>query len=98
MYKGVTAKKSDIAVQNIFDRICSMTRRDSKGKVIIMSNDVFSWSPLGDREAWSKHHNYLIKMTKAPKNLKLKTIWKNISAYLPKRGFIAFSKLPNGLF
>lgn len=56
------------------------------------------WSPLGDRDAWSQHHDYLIKMTKAPENLRLKSIWENISAYVAKRGFIASTRLNKGLF
>jgi len=63
-----------------------------------MSNDVSGWSPLGDRDAWSMYHDYLIRMTKAPGNLRLKSIWKGIGAYIAKRGFIAHSNLPKGLF
>lgn len=36
MFAGVTARKSDIVVQKIFDRICSMTRKDKPKKDIIM--------------------------------------------------------------
>lgn len=98
MYSGVTARKSDIEVQAIFDKICSFTRKDSVKRAIIMSNDVSGWSPLGDREAWSRHHDYLIGMTKAPQNLKLQDIWRNIEAYLAKRGFLASVALKKRLF
>nr|AXA52552.1 putative RdRp-complex [Linepithema humile qinvirus-like virus 1] len=98
MYQGVTASKSDMAVQTMFDRICAMTSKDNPSKVIMMSNDVSGWSPLGDRDSWAQHHDYLISMTKAPSNLKLKDIWKGMGAYVAKSGLMASTSLTKGLF
>jgi hypothetical protein len=97
-YKGVTARKSDLEVNAIFDRVCEVTDpKDSKISLVI-SCDITGWSPQGDRAAWSKHHDYVVHTTKAPKYLKLETIWRNMYACMSKRGLVARHELTKGLF
>jgi hypothetical protein len=98
LFLGVTARKSDSAVQAIFDRLCTLTRPDCSKKMICISNDVSGWSPQADREKWCEHHDYLIGMTKAPRKFKLQKIWRGIHAVLSKRGYLNTIKLERGLF
>jgi hypothetical protein len=65
-YKGVTARKSDLEVNAIFDRVCEVTDPKNAKIPLVMSNDITGWSPQGDRQALSKHHDYVVHTTKAP--------------------------------
>lgn len=97
-YKGVTARKSEQEVNSIFDRIREVTLPDNEELCIIVSNDVSGWSPQGDREAWSVHHDYVVATTKAPSNLCLRHIWRGIRMGIDKRGYSGCRPLPKGLF
>lgn len=52
-YKGVTARKTEYEVNQIFDRICKVTLLGNPELSIIISNDMSGWSPQGDRLAWA---------------------------------------------
>jgi hypothetical protein len=97
-YKGVTARKSDLEVSALFDRICEVTDPKNPKDPLVISNDITGWSPQGDRKAWSEHHDYVVQTTKAPKYLRLERIWLNMHACLSKRGLVAVKDLPKGLF
>lgn len=62
LMSGVTSRKSDQHVNNIFNRICTQLRPDSKSHTIVISNDVSGWSPQADRNAWSIHHDYIVRI------------------------------------
>jgi hypothetical protein len=96
-YKGVTARKSDLEVNAIFDRVCEVTDPKNSKIPLVISNDISGWSPQGDRSAWSKHHDYVVHTTKAPKYLKLENIWRNMYACLSKRGLVAKHELPKAV-
>ena len=98
LYNGATIRKPDYKIQRSFNKICEMTRPGVNKRVIIISNDVSGWSPSGDRSAWSAHHDYLVKTTKAPRSFCLNSIWEGVQAILNKRGFIKSCPLPSGLF
>jgi hypothetical protein len=97
-YKGVTARKSDVEVNALFGRVCEVTDPTNPKIALTLSDDISGWSPQGDRVSWSKHHDYVVRTTKAPKSLKLENLWKNIHACISKRGLVAKHKLNKGLF
>jgi hypothetical protein len=84
-------------VNAIFDRVCEVTDPKSKKVPLVISNDITGWSPQGDRIAWSKHHDYVVR-TKAPKYLRLETIWRSMFACILKWGLVAKHELTKGLF
>jgi hypothetical protein len=97
-YKGVTARKSDLEVNAIFDRVCDVTDPTNIFTALVISDDVKGWSPHGDRVAWGDHHDYVVRTTKAPKYLTLSSIWNKMHACLSKRGLVGKTILPKGLF
>lgn len=98
VYDGASIRKPDYVVQRGFNRICDLTDPDSDKNIIIVSNDVSGWSPQGDREAWALHHDYIARMSKIPRGLCMRNIWRTPIAVLNKRGYINSVSLPSGLF
>jgi hypothetical protein len=70
-YKGVTARKSDLEVNAMFDRICEVTDPKNKKIPVVISDDITGWSPNGDRKAWAEHRDHVVGTTKAPKFLRI---------------------------
>jgi hypothetical protein len=97
-YKGVTARKSDLEINALFNRVCEVTDPDNPRIPLVISDDISGWSPHGDRTLWAKHHDYTVHTTKAPKWLKLESIWKRMKACMSKRGLVARHNLDKGLF
>ncbi|PNF41068.1 hypothetical protein B7P43_G06243 [Cryptotermes secundus] len=97
-YKGVTARKSDLEINALFNRVCEVTDPENPRIPLVISDDISGWSPHEDRILWSKHHDYTVHTTKAPKWLKLEVIWKRMKAGMSKRGLVVRHSLDKGLF
>ncbi|CAH0392074.1 unnamed protein product [Bemisia tabaci] len=98
LYPGVTSRKGFVHTETIFDNVEHHTRPDNKDYSLIVSMDIKGWSPEADREAWARHHDYVVHTCKAPDFLKMRRVWKGICAVVCKRGFIAIHPLLKGLF
>jgi hypothetical protein len=97
-YKGVTARKSDVEVNSLFNRVCEVTDPENPRIAFTLSDDISGWSPQGDRDSWAEHHDYVVRTTKAPSSLSMKKLWRGIHACVSKRGLVAKHKLEKGLF
>lgn len=94
--RGVTSRKTDTQVQKTFDKMCEYTV--SKGYSIIVSTDISGWSPSANRDAWVRHHQYVIDMTSTGKHISINTVLSGIHAVVAKRGYLAKRALHDGLF